>query len=240
MQTRMRLGEFLVSKNIITREELSRALRHQENWGGRLGEALISLRIVTEDKLLAALKYHLGLPVVHLEQISVPPEVIRLMPKETAKKYKAVPVKVGEVGGKKTLFVAMDNPLDLTAIEEIQFAAGLKVQPVLAREKGLLYGLSHFYDIDVGFIRPKGQDMPYEVGEEAMTIIRSGEEVQIDDRPVQRTQPYEETPVDRPRPEEAGPSAEPSEKKVLQALIRLLIEKGYISIDELKEKLSGK
>ena len=100
MQTKMRLGEFLVSKNIITRDDLSRALRYQENWGGKLGEALISLRIISEDKLLAALKYHLNLPVINLENASVPPEVLRLVPKETVKKFKAVPVKVGDFGGK--------------------------------------------------------------------------------------------------------------------------------------------
>jgi len=155
MQTKMRLGEFLVSKEIITRDELSRALRYQENWGGRLGEALISLRVISEDKLLAALKYHLGLPVINLESISVPPEVLRLVPKETVKKFKAVPIKVGDVGGKRSLFVAMANPLDLTAIEEIQFAAGMRVQPVLSREKGLIYGMRQLYGIEVEYYAPK-------------------------------------------------------------------------------------
>ncbi len=98
--------------------------------------------------------------MINLESISVPPEVLRLVPKETAKKFKAVPVKVGEVGGKKTLFVAMANPLDLTAIEEIQFASGLRVQPVLSREKGLIFALRQLYEIDVEYLRAQAGPSP--------------------------------------------------------------------------------
>jgi type IV pilus assembly protein PilB len=237
----MRLGEFLVDKNIVSHADLSRALTYQENWGGRLGEALISLRILTEDKLLAALKYHLELPVVNLEQLSIPREVVKLIPKETARKFKVVPVKVGEVGGKRALFVAMNNPLDLTAIEEVQFAAGMKVQPVLSREKGFLYALKHYYDIDVGYISPKGEGVPLEPKEDAMTIIRSGEEVQIEDGPEIVGESLVDAVIEKRKAEETAPPApEQSEKRVLQALIRLLIEKEYITLDELREKMSGK
>ena len=233
MQTKMRLGEFLVSKSIITRDDLSRALRYQENWGGKLGEALISLRIISEDKLLAALKYHLNLPVINLENASVPPEVLRLVPKETVKKFKAVPVKVGDFGGKRSLFVAMANPLDLTAIEEIQFAAGMRVQPVLSREKGLIYGMRQLYGIDVEYYAPKQPESMTTSFDEGMTIIRAGEEVTIE----QEVKPIpvpEFTEPDVPAGPE--PAAAPVERKILQALVKLLIEKGVITLAELQEK----
>jgi hypothetical protein len=234
MQSKMRLGEFLVTKSIITRDELSRALRYQENWGGKLGEALINLKIISEDKLLAALKYHLDLPVINLESISVPPEVLRLVPKETAKKFKAVPVKVGEIGGKKSLYVAMANPLDLTAIEEIQFASGLRVQPVLAREKGIIYAMRQLYEIDIEYF-PRRQTGPVIKDEdEGMTIIRGGEEIKIKETPQAGPSPYEPPAPSFP-PESAN--AVTTDRKILQALIKLMIEKGHITLEELQEKM---
>ncbi|MBN2225290.1 MAG: hypothetical protein JW765_11475 [Deltaproteobacteria bacterium] len=234
MQTKMRLGEFLVTKNIITRDDLSRALRYQENWGGKLGEALISLKIISEDKLLAALKYHLELPVVNLEGVSVPPEVVRLIPKETAKKFKAVPVKVADFGGKKSLFVAMANPLDLTAIEEIQFASGLRVQPVLAREKGLIFAMRQLYEIDVEYFPHKQAQQVSKDGDERMTIIRAGEEITIDEMPQVEPEPNESA-----EPASAGfpPDTAATDRKILQAFIKLMIEKGYITLAELQEKM---
>ncbi len=234
MQTKMRLGEFLVTKNIITRDDLSRALRYQENWGGKLGEALINLKIISEDKLLASLKYHLDMPVINLESISVPPEIVRLVPKETAKKFKAVPVKVADVGGKKTLFVAMANPLDLTAVEEIQFASGLRVQPVLSREKGIIYALRQLYEIDVEYFPHKqAEPMPRE-DDEGMTIIRAGEEITIKETPREAPEPHSFVePVPVPEP----PEASATDRKILQSLIKLLIEKGHITLAELQEKL---
>jgi type IV pilus assembly protein PilB len=234
MQTKMRLGEFLVTKSIITRDDLSRALRYQENWGGKLGEALINLKIISEDKLLASLKYHLNLPVINLESLSVPPEILRLVPRESAKKFKAVPVKVGEVAGKKTLFVAMANPLDLTAIEELQFASGLRVQPVLSREKGLLLALRQLYEIDVEYFAPKQSQSVPKGASDDMTIIRAGEEVTIKETPASK--PESDTPIAPLLPEQAA-DVGTMERKILQALIKLLIEKGHITLEELKEKM---
>lgn len=232
----MRLGEFLVTKGIITRDDLSRALRYQENWGGKLGEALISLKIISEDKLLAALKYHLNLPVVNLENMSVPMEIVRLVSKETVKKFKAVPVKMGDVGGKKSLFVAMANPLDLTAIEEIQFSSGMRVQPVLSRERGIIFAMRQIYGIDVDYFASKQPETIPKTIDEGMTIIRAGEEVTIDEPPPPRVEPEpQERQAEAPAAGDAAVG--PMERKILQALVKLLIEKGHITLAELQEKL---
>jgi hypothetical protein len=239
MAAKMRLGEFLVDKNIITQEALNRALKYQEQWGGRLGDALINLNVISEDKLLAALKYHLNIPVINLEQATIPPDIIKLVPKEMAKKFRAVPVKVGEVSGKNVLFVAMTNPMDLKAIEEIQFSSGMRVQPVLSREKGIVMALSHYYNISAGFVAPTGPKISAAPSEDSMTIIRAGQEVRIDNH----IQPVAELPGEPAVKEEEPPPASASEadqreKKVLQALIKLMIEKGYITLEELKKKMS--
>ncbi|GEM_PF-659223 len=252
-ETKMRLGDFLVSRKIITEGQLSRALQYQKQWGGRLGEALIFLRIVSEDKLLAALKYHLEIPIMDLQEIDIPADVIRLISREMAGKYKAVPVKITVSFGKKTLLVAMSDPLDIKAVEEMQFVSGHKIQPVLSKEHSIMNALSDYYKLDTGYIDPKGSRSPVggkgtdeNSNEEVMTIIRGGDELKITStgeviydnaeqiRPAETGGKNEEPPKDTSA-KEAKKSK--GDNKLLRALIKILIEKEYITIDDIREKL---
>ena len=178
---KMRLGEFLVDKKIISEKDLNRALKQQEQWGGRIGEALIKLNIISEDKLLAALRYNLGIPVVDLKGSEIPKNIVSLFSKKMAEKYMAVPVKLMEEANKKVLLVAMSNPMDMSAIEEIQFALGLRVQPVLARSKDINFSLHHHYDIPVGYEAEKGVSPQNRPDSNGMTIITGGGEIKIDE-----------------------------------------------------------
>ncbi|MBN1572728.1 MAG: hypothetical protein JW984_05960 [Deltaproteobacteria bacterium] len=253
-EAKMRLGDFLVSRKIITESQLSRALQHQKQWGGRLGEALTYLRIVSEDKLLAALKYHLEIPIMDLQEINIPSDVIKLIPKEMAGKFKAVPVRIAVSFGKKTLLVAMSDPLDIKAIEEIQFASGYRIQPVLSKEHSIMNALSHYYNFDTGYIDPRdsrrlssgdGKDENY--SDDVMTIIRGGDELKItstgeviyDDgeeiKPAKVGGDGKDEPPNDTSPKEAKRSK--GDNKLLRALIKILIEKEYITIDDLREKL---
>jgi hypothetical protein len=143
---KMRLGEFLVANNIITERELDRALEEQGKFKGKLGETLVYLNIITEDKLMAALRYHLGLPVVELSKNAVPPEVIRLVPKVIATRHRVVPIAVREEFGKRILSVAMANPMDIAAIEELAFITGFRITPVLARDREIREALGKYYN----------------------------------------------------------------------------------------------
>ena len=120
---KIRLGEFLIKNNIITQDELTQALNHQETRGGRLGDALVYLNIISEDKLLAALRYHLRVPAMELENRDIPEDVITTIPPSLARKYHAVPVQIkNDPSGKQNVLIAMSNPLDMNAIEELEFA----------------------------------------------------------------------------------------------------------------------
>lgn len=154
MKEKMRLGDLLLEKKIVTENDIQMALEHLRVHGGKLGQALVTLQIITEDKLLAALRHHLNVPSVDLKAKEVPEEIINMMPGDLAKKYIAVPVKRDDSSGKRRLFVAMSDPLDLGAIEEMQFVTGFRITPVLCKESEILPAVEKYY----GEIE-KGKDM---------------------------------------------------------------------------------
>jgi MshEN domain len=255
-EEKMRLGEFLVSRKIITTDQLNRALLHQQQWEGRLGEALVFLRILSEDKLLAALKYHLEIPIIDIDELKISSQIIKLIPKKMAEKYKAVPIRITLSFGKKTLLTAMSDPLDLSAIEELQFAAGYKIQPVLSRERSIKSALGQYYNVEMGYIDTKTKVEKTEIvstngnddNADIMTIIRGGDELTIsssgevlyDDG--ERIMPTNisddsEIPARDIVPEDENMREIKKENKLLRALVKVLIEKEYITIEDIREKL---
>jgi hypothetical protein len=178
---KMRLGEFLVSRNLISRQDLARALEHQKQNGGKLGRILVTLNLITEDKLLSALKYHLEIPILDLEDMVIDPVVLRLVPKKLVEKHSLLPVKIITTFGKRTLLVVMSNPMDIEAINEVEFAAGVFVQPVLAKERDLMRALNRYYGIETGYAYT-GLDFGRGSGlenENDMTIITGGQQFTI-------------------------------------------------------------
>jgi len=178
---KMRLGEFLVSRNLISRQDLARALEHQKQNGGKLGRILVTLNLITEDKLLSALKYHLEIPILDLEDIVIDPAVLRQVPKKLVEKHSLLPVKIITSFGKRTLLVVMSNPMDIEAINEVEFAAGVFVQPVLAKERDLMRALNRYYGIETGYAYTGlnfGRGSGLE-NENDMTIITGGQQFTI-------------------------------------------------------------
>jgi len=251
---RMRLGDFLVSKKIITSDQLKSALLHQQQWEGRLGEALIFLRILSEDKLLAALKYHLEIPIIDIEDSDISPQVIKLISKKMAEKYKAVPIRITLSFGKKTLLVAMSDPLDISAIEELQFTSGYKIQPVLSKERSIKNALGKYYNLDVGYINPMARKSEIvstndnDDDTDTMTIIRGGDELKISSSgdviydEGERIMPADvddgsDVPLRDMSTENEKAKGSKKDNKLLRALVKILIEKEYITIEDIKEKL---
>jgi len=181
---KIRLGEFLVSRNLISKQDLARALELQKEQGGKLGQVLVALNLITEDKLLAALKYHLEIPILELEDIIIDAEVLRRVPKKLAEKHSLLPVKVTTSFGKRTLLVVMSNPMDIEAINEVEFAAGIFVQPVLAKERDLLRALNKYYGIETGYTYTYVERGDAPESEDDMTIITGGQQFTVyEERP---------------------------------------------------------
>ena len=123
-----RLGELLVAAGTITEEELERGLALQKGTKERLGTVLIKNDIITEDKLIEALQMQLGIEFIDLTKVNIPTELAQALPKNIAKQYQVVPVRVV----KDELYLAMSDPMNFYAIEEVRKAVRKKVVPMVA------------------------------------------------------------------------------------------------------------
>ncbi len=137
-----KLGELLVKENLITPEQLQKALEEQKKHGGRLGTHLTRLGFINEEELTKFLSKQYGVPAVNLKEIEIDPEVIKLLPKEMAKKYNVIPI--NRTGS--TLIVAMSDPSNIFAIDDIKFHTGYNVEAVVAPEKEIIEAIQKYYE----------------------------------------------------------------------------------------------
>ncbi len=137
----LRLGELLIKENLITEDQLKQALEFQRSNGMRLGSALIKLGLVSEDEIAMILSKQFGYPSINISKFEIEPEVIKLIPAELARKYTVLPLhRMGFI-----LTVAMADPTNLNAIEDIRFKTELSVQPVVAPETPLKMAIEKYY-----------------------------------------------------------------------------------------------
>ena len=136
-----RLGELLVKEKLISQDQLKQALDHQKTHGGRLGTALVKLGLVTDDEVTAVLSRQYGVPSINLKFYEVDPAVVKLIPQETAVRYQIVPL--SRVGS--TLTIAMTDPTNVFAMDDIKFMTGFNVEPVVASESAIAGAIVKFY-----------------------------------------------------------------------------------------------
>ena len=136
-----RLGELLVKRNFITPDQLKKATDEQKFKGGRLESILVKLGFIKEDDLLSFLSAQYRVPSVKLSKIEINPNVIKLVPASKAKNYLMIPVQ--RVGPKLTL--AMADPSNIVAIDEIKFMTSFNVEPVVASEAEIVEAIKKYY-----------------------------------------------------------------------------------------------
>lgn len=135
-----RLSDFLV-KNVITKDQLDKALDIQRNKGGSLSRIIADQGFATEKQLMAGLGKHLGLPPIDLGKIKIQPEIIELIPRSISVFYEAVPIsKVGDM-----LTVAMADPLNVLAIDDLKVVTGCEIQPVISNTKDIQQAIDNYY-----------------------------------------------------------------------------------------------
>jgi type IV pilus assembly protein PilB len=137
-----RIGEMLLRAGMIDEEKLEQALEYQRNQGGKVCGALVKLNHLNEDDLLEFLARQLGLPTVALDEIDVDPDAVKAMPSEMAQKYLAIPYSRVD----STLHVAMSDPTDLNAMDDIKFRTGLAVEVSISTESQIRKALDTYYD----------------------------------------------------------------------------------------------
>ena len=137
----MRLGDMLISLDVITEEQLQQALEDQKVTHKRLGEQLIADGFITEGQLIDTLRVQLGIDYIDLSKTDIDPTMSRYVPKSLAKKSLIVPVRVA----KGNLFLAMADPLNFFALEDAQNASKMKIIPMIASTAAVEHAISVLY-----------------------------------------------------------------------------------------------
>ncbi len=138
----VRLGELLIKANLITQDQLKEALKSQKEMGGaKLGEALIKLGFVAEEDITECLSQQFGVPSINLNHFEIDSSVIKLIPADVARKYNILPV--NKTGA--TITIAMADPTNVFAMDDIKFMTGYNVEPVVASEIGIKAAIDNYY-----------------------------------------------------------------------------------------------
>ncbi|MCD8039776.1 MAG: Flp pilus assembly complex ATPase component TadA [Lachnospiraceae bacterium] len=141
---KLRLGDLLVQAGTITQEQLTRALEKQKKTGMKLGVTLVDEGIITEDDIAMALSRQLDIELVDLQNISVDSAVTKLVPVNILKKYTMIPFAFSETN-KNVLRVAMENPLDTYAQEDISIITNYQVEPVVATTRSIMLAIDKYH-----------------------------------------------------------------------------------------------
>ena len=162
---RKRLNEILIEGKLITEAQLEQALKIQRKKGGRLSQILVEEGYVKETDLVACLAAELGIPPINLDKYQIDGEIVKLIPEHVARHYQLLPLsKIG-----KTLTVAMADPLNVFAMDDIRILTGYRIEPIICTEKDIRDTIDRYYGS-----KEKMEDILKKMG--AKTVSSSGEE----------------------------------------------------------------
>ena len=137
----VRIGELLLKEKRITPAQLQEALNHQKANGGRVGLNLVRLGFVKDDEITELLSKQYGVPSINLSQFEIDASVIKLIPAETVQKYQIIPLSRSGA----TLTIAITDPTNVFAMDDIKFMTGYNVEPVVASETAVLEAIHRYY-----------------------------------------------------------------------------------------------
>jgi type IV pilus assembly protein PilB len=136
-----RLGDLLVKEKIITQEQLQQAMKVMKDQNCRIGSALVKLNLLSEEDVTNFLSRQYGVPAINLSYFEIDPSVVKLIPVETAKRYQILPL--SRVGA--SLTIAMVDPTNVFAMDDIKFMTGFNIEPVVASESSIMSGIDKAY-----------------------------------------------------------------------------------------------
>jgi type IV pilus assembly protein PilB len=146
----VRIGELLLKEKRISAEQLQQALNHQKANGGKLGFNLVQLGFLKDEEITACLSKQYGVPSINLAQFEIDAAVVKLIPAETANKYQIIPL--SRAGA--TLTIAMTDPTNVFAMDDIKFMTGYNVEPVVASETAVTEAIQKYYPTAVKPLSP--------------------------------------------------------------------------------------
>src|SRR6185436_7242305 len=181
----VRIGELLLKEKRITPEQLQEALSHQKANGGKLGLNLVRLGFVRDEDITALLSRQYGVPSINLTQFEIDATVVKVIPAETAHKYQIVPLSRSGA----TLTIAMTDPTNVFAMDDIKFMTGYNVEPVVASETAVNEALDKYYPTQLKRIETAGgssaldaaaralEEMPLDGGMADVEVLEELEEI---------------------------------------------------------------
>jgi type IV pilus assembly protein PilB len=165
-----RLGDLLVKEKVITPQQLEQAVKAQRDGGGkeRLGSVLVRMGFLSDEDVTNFLSRQYGVPAINLQYFEIDPAVVKLIPQETAKRYQILPL--SRVGS--ALTIAMVDPTNVFAMDDIKFMTGFNIEPVVASETAIMEGIEKAYTVEKpeenldDIIGSMGEDIDVELQEE--------------------------------------------------------------------------
>src|SRR5256885_6074488 len=149
----VRIGELLLKEKLIAPDQLQQALKQQKANGGRLGYSLVKMGLVKDEQITALLSKQYGVPAISLAQFKIDPTIVKLVPTETARKYQMIPLSRSG----STLTIAMTDPTNVFAMDDIKFMTGYTVEPVVASEVAITDAIEKYYPSGKARAAPAGQ-----------------------------------------------------------------------------------
>jgi type IV pilus assembly protein PilB len=175
----VRIGALLLKEKRITPEQLPQVLAYQKANGGKLGHNLVKMGMVKDEEITSLLSRQYGVPSVNLTQFEIDAAVIKLMPADTARKYQIIPLSRSGV----MLTIAMTDPTNVFAMDDIKFMTGYNVEPVVASESAVMDAITKYYPMSTP--KPEKAAPTQATGSSALEMASKGlEELQasLDDR----------------------------------------------------------
>lgn len=136
-----RIGDLLLETGMITNEQLQEAIAEQKKSGKRLGEVLVSKGMITDEDILGALEFQLGIPHMDLEQYNIDLNIASRVPESIARRYTAIAVGIDD----NKLKVAMKDPLNMFALDDLKISTKMEIMPILASEKAIEHVINQTY-----------------------------------------------------------------------------------------------
>ena len=141
---KIRIGDVLVAAGAITEEQLQEGLAKQKETGRKLGNALVDLGFISNDMLITVLTTQLGIDYIELKGAKIEEKVIHMVPENMVTKYQAIPIEI-DPDNPNILKVAMADPMDIMAMDDIGLVTNLQVEPMLASEEGIRNAINKYY-----------------------------------------------------------------------------------------------
>ncbi|HEX6502193.1 MAG TPA: type IV-A pilus assembly ATPase PilB [Terriglobales bacterium] len=181
-----RLGDLLVKEKVITPEQLQQAIKTQKESSCRLGSALVKLGFLTDEDVTNFLSRQYGVPAINLSYFEIDPAVVKLIPYETAKRYQILPL--SRVGA--SLTIAMVDPTNVFAMDDIKFMTGFNIEPVVASESSInegiekAYGTTNDEDLETVMQSMTGDEADVELQSEEQELELADLEKAADEAPI--------------------------------------------------------